>query len=205
MKKFTSFVAILFSASLAFTQQGTPQSQAVTQTRSGTQVSGSGTAPAVGASTTTGTAAPAAGSTATDTSLTAVPTQTETSGSLVGTNATGSDLPLLQNNTNLFGRIVGTTTNLPATGSGLNSGQASALGTPGTVAQQTAQGVGAPGFTQVSITLQGTVQSEGDRQAILNRFVGLPGFTVIDQLQIAGQNGQTVNEAAGAEAVPTRP
>lgn len=205
MKKFTSFVAILFSASLAFSQQGTPQSQAVTQTRSGTQVSGSGTA--VGTSPATGTAAPITGSTATDTSLTAVPTQTETSGSLVGTNATGANLPLLQNNTNLFGRIVGTTTNLSATGTGLGSGQAAGLGTPGTVAQQTAQGVGAPGFTQVSITLQGTVQSEGDRQAILNRFVGLPGFTVIDQLQIAGQNGQTLNEAAGAEAgaTPTRP
>jgi hypothetical protein len=51
----------------------------------------------------------------------------------------------------------------------------------------------------VTITLQGTVQSEADRQAILNRFSGISGFQVVDQLQVAGQ-GSTLNEAAGANS-----
>ena len=138
----------------------------------------------------------------------------------------GSQLPL-QNTTNIFGQVVGVqsnqaidnSTNTPSpsaaayinraggqfgannaaagttTASSLNAGSGGLVGT--TVAQQSALGINAPGFTQITVTLQGTVQSEADRQAILNRFQGIQGFQVLDQLQVAGQ-GNTLNEAAGA-------
>jgi hypothetical protein len=54
----------------------------------------------------------------------------------------------------------------------------------------------------VTVTLSGTVQSEADRQAILQRFNGLPGFVVNDQIQVNNAAGTTVNEAAGATTTP---
>jgi len=113
-----------------------------------------------------------------------------------------SEAPVLRNQTDIFGRLVGTTV------------------VPGaTVVSQTAIGAGTPvvsvadgstivnqansGSTPVVLTVQGTVQSEADRQVILNRFQGVSGVTVVDQLRLTTptptvQSGATINEAAGA-------
>ncbi len=215
MKFLYLLVALFAASSLGLAQQqGAVKSRVVTQTSSGSS-SGTGFATAPGTATsgtgttgTTGTGAtvtetPTAGVvTGTDTPLTAVPTQT--AGSIVaGTNGTSSGQ--LQNTTNLFGRITGVTSNTVPTTLGFRptgGGGATISGgggaSVGTVAQQTAAGVTRPGFTQIVITLQGTVQSETDRQAILNRFQNIPGFVVVDQMELAGATGAPVNEAAGA-------
>ena len=118
-------------------------------------------------------------------------------------------VPIVENTTDLFGRINGTTVRSVVPGNDLLGnpnptpnplgGLTGSSAVRSVVAQQSAQGIGAPGFTTVTITLQGTVQNEVDRQSILNRFQGLSGFVVVDQLQIAGQTtvNAVVNEAAG--------
>jgi hypothetical protein len=122
----------------------------------------------------------------------------------------------LQNTTNMFGRIVGITNvqTQAAGGANLNPTQGQGtLTTGGGGGGATGGGTGVnggtvvPGFTQVTITLEGNVASEVDRQVILNRFQGLPGFVVIDQLNVAGQNqnGTTLNEAAGADTTGQQP
>ena len=207
--KFLYFCIGIFAVSLcsAQQQQGTAKGQIVTQTRSSTTTGGTAAQTTTGTGTGVSTAPTAGTTTGTGTGVlvtpsTAVPSQTADQ-LLSGTNATVGNTPILQNTTNLFGQVVGVTTNTGAIGTNAAGGGAALAVGGGTVAQQAAAGVTAPGFTQIMITLQGTVQSETDRQAILNRFQNIPGFTVVDQLQIANPGalpGATVNEAAGAES-----
>ncbi len=208
--KLFSFLVLYGAATLVVHAQtsstaGSPQG-AITTQRSGTV----GSAGTFGGGATTRSAS-GAGTTATDINATGTTTTGTTAASpAAGTTATGTDpatanIPQ-ENRVNVFGELVGPATSIvPNTGpaavqpggaaTGI-TGAGAATGGPGGI--QSAQSVTtAPGFTQVTITLQGTVQSQLDRQTILNRFIGLPGFNVVDQLQVAGQ-GQTINEAAGA-------
>jgi len=176
-----------------------------------------------GLGTTTGTTITGVDVNTTGTDVPLLQNQTDIFGQIVGTtvnipvNATGTPTaaalangvntgtPILQNQTDMFGRLVGTTVT-PQVGTPTTAGATIANGNTTTGVASSARGVGTsvstvgpPGFTQVVITLQGTVQSELDRQTILNRFQGVPGFVVVDQLNLAtDQNGAVINNAAGA-------